>query len=97
MVVVTRPLRGARLSSFYPVVTDPSIADLDSAFQLQEYISLSIRKNPHDVETIVALPTRSKEDGDGDEGRNDVVVDEHCWIYEQLRCVSAVDPDSNYL
>lgn len=90
-----RPLRGSRLSSFYPPIPaeGPSLSDLDSAFQLQEYISLLIRKNPHDVETIVSLPGKVKGKGENDEsssekdGKGEVFVDEACWIYEHLRCV----------
>lgn len=98
MVVANRPRRGARLSSFYPVLENPSISDLDSAFQLQEYISLLIRKNPHDVDTIVAIPNRGGKQGqgqeqgegmeEGEEGKNEVVVDEQCWVYEHLRYVT---------
>ncbi|KAL5476765.1 hypothetical protein ACEPAI_2951 [Sanghuangporus weigelae] len=91
-MVATRPLRGSRLSSFYPPIPDEktSLSDFDSAFQLQEYISILIRQNPHDVETIVAPPGRVKK-GDQDEkdkpdvdAKNDG-VDEACWIYEQIR------------
>ena len=56
--VIQRPLRGSRVSTFYPVKTLPLLSSLDSAFQLQEYISLLIRYNVHDVERIVALPGR---------------------------------------
>lgn len=90
-----RALRGSRLSSFYPPIPaeGPSLSDLDSAFQLQEYISLLIRKNPHDVETIVSLPGKVKGKGENDEsssekdGKGEVFVDEACWIYEHLRFV----------
>ena len=54
--VVQRPIRGSRISTFYPVKTLPSLASLDSAFQLQEYISLLIRLDVHDVNSIVSLP-----------------------------------------
>lgn len=72
----------------------PSLASLDSAFQLQEYISLLIRLDPHDVERIVAVPGKSSvKDQDASEekevekdGKGEVTVDEACWIYEQLRC-----------
>lgn len=92
-----RPLRGSRLSSFYPPIPaeGPSLSDLDSAFQLQEYISLLIRKNPHDVEAIVSLPGKVKGKGDNEDtsndkdGKGEVQVDEACWIYEHLRCVFA--------
>ncbi|THH32584.1 hypothetical protein EUX98_g1604 [Antrodiella citrinella] len=95
--MVQRPLKGSRISSFYPIKTLPSLASLDSAFQLQEYISLLIRLDVHDVETIVSLPGKSLHDRqvsdedkennkDADkEPKNEVVVDEHCWVYEQLR------------
>ena len=54
--VIQRPIRGSRISTFYPVKNLPSLASLDSAFQLQEYISLLIRLNVHDVNSIVSLP-----------------------------------------
>ena len=90
-----RPLRGSRISSFYFTVPaeGPSLIDLDSAFQLQEYISLLIRKNPHDVEAIVTRPGRPQGKVDTEDapmekdGKNDVFVDRNCWIYEHLRCV----------
>ncbi|CCM00782.1 uncharacterized protein FIBRA_02824 [Fibroporia radiculosa] len=100
---IQRPLKGSRISSFYPVKELPPLSALDSAFQLQEYISLLIRKDVHDVDAIVSLPGKGKEregsegeeggrengadaqkDG-GAEGKSEVVVDESCWIYEQLR------------
>ena len=101
--MVQRPLKGSRISSFYPIKTLPSLASLDSAFQLQEYISLLIRLDVHDVETIVSLPGKpalerqpSEEDKDADkEPKSEVVVDEHCWIYEQLRCALVVAVVSN--
>lgn len=78
----------------------PSLASLDSAFQLQEYISLLIRLDVHDVEAITSLPGKragkekevdiegdKSDDSEYDErGKNEPTVDEACWIYEQLRC-----------
>lgn len=100
MTIIQRPLKGSRISSFYPVKTLPPITSLDSAFQLQEYISLLIRSDVHDVETIVSIPGRQlsleREGGDGTnedekdgekDGKSEVTVDEACWIYEQLRHV----------
>ncbi|KAG6837090.1 hypothetical protein H0H93_014982 [Arthromyces matolae] len=97
MTLPQRPLRGSRISTFYPVKSLPSLASLDSAFQLQEYISLLIRLDVHDVETIVSLPGKRAgkekeidalkdhvEDAE-EKGKNDATVDEACWIYEQLR------------
>lgn len=96
-VVVQRPLKGSRISSFYPVRSLPPLSSLDSAFQLQEYISLLIRLDVHDVEAIVSVPGGSgskekdaseikSEDSEKD-GGSVVTVDEACWIYEQLRLV----------
>ena len=98
---VQRPLKGSRISTFYPVKNLPALSTLDSAFQLQEFISLTIRLNIHDVQAIVSIPdSRNNAEGggsddstsaladepDGDkEARNEFAVDEACWIYEQLR------------
>ena len=98
--VIQRPLRGSRISSFYPVKSLPSLSSLDSAFQLQEYISLLIRLDVHDVNTIVAVPgKKEKNELEGEElkgeeretekekeHKREIAVDEACWIYEQLRC-----------
>ncbi|KIY67533.1 Mob1/phocein [Cylindrobasidium torrendii FP15055 ss-10] len=88
-VIIQRPLRGSRISSFYPVKTLPPLASLDSAFQLQEFISLLIRSDVHDVERIVSVPGKASEDKETAEKEKspekEVVVDEACWIYEQLR------------
>lgn len=96
--LIQRPLKGSRISTFYPVKSLPSLSSLDSAFQLQEYISLLIRLDVHDVEGIVSLPGKQSlkdidlnEELRGDEkenekdGKNEVVVDDGCWVYEQLR------------
>ena len=102
MAAVQRPLKGSRISTFYPVKNLPALSTLDSAFQLQEFISLTIRANIHDVSAIVSIPeSRSNTDGGSDEStsvftdepdgdrdaRNEFAVDEACWIYEQLRYV----------
>ena len=98
-ILQQRPTKGARISTFYPVKTVPPLASLDSAFQLQEYISLLIRQDPHDVERIVSIPGRHmgkdregsddmREEKETDSQKGDGVVDEPCWIYEQLRCVT---------
>ncbi|KAI0287200.1 Mob1/phocein [Russula brevipes] len=97
---VQRPLKGSRISTFYPVKTLPALSTLDSAFQLQEFISLTIRLNIHDVSAIISIPdsrgnTESSSDdsnsaltdeSDGDrDAKGEFAVDEACWIYEQLR------------
>ena len=112
MTVIQRPLKGSRLSSFYPVKSLPSLSSLDSAFQLQEYISLLIRLDVHDVQRIVSLPGKSSntqdagtpleelknEEKESDkEGKGDVTVDEPCWIYEQLRSAAyTLSPYTGY-
>jgi len=100
---IQRPLKGSRISTFYPIKTLPPLSFLDSAFQLQEFISLTIRSNIHDVSAIISIPdSRSNteggsndsisafnDEGDGDQDtRNEFAVDEACWIYEQLRCAA---------
>ena len=92
--IIQRPLRGSRISTFYPIKSLPSLSSLDSAFQLQEYISLLIRLDVHDVHSIISLPgtspkhaqqNDSKEPDNDSDKKNDVHVDQACWIYEQLR------------
>ncbi|KAI0263141.1 Mob1/phocein [Gloeopeniophorella convolvens] len=97
---VQRPLKGSRISTFYPVKALPALSTLDSAFQLQEYISLTIRLDIHDVAAIISIPysraaieggldesgATLAEDSDGDKDvKSEFAVDEACWIYEQLR------------
>ena len=106
-VLIQRPLKGSRISSFYPVKSLPPLSALDSAFQLQEYISLLIRLDVHDVERIVSIPGKGPADSqdngepksDDKEGEKDgagsVNVDEACWVYEQLRYV--VRPTSRWI
>lgn len=104
MATLQRPYRGSRVSSFYPIKSLPPLSSLDSAFQLQEYISLLTRLDVHDVDAIVALPGKTsqkdqdespdpadadtKKSDDGDR-KSDISVDRACWIYEQLRCVES--------
>jgi len=96
-----RPLKGSRISTFYPIKNVPALSTLDSAFQLQEFISLTIRADIHDVSAIISVPdSRTSAEGggpdessavltddiDGDrDTRGEFAVDEACWIYEQLR------------
>ena len=110
-ILQQRPTKGARISTFYPVKALPPLASLDSAFQLQEYISLLIRLDVHDVERIVSIPGRpagkereGSDDMRGDEretdreNKGDVTVDSACWLYEQLRCTSrAIAVIAHYL
>ena len=106
-ILQQRPIKGARISTFYPVKALPPLASLDSAFQLQEYISLLIRLDVHDVERIVSIPGRhggKEREGSDDmrgenrdpdrDGKGDVAVDQACWIYEHLRCVCGQVPNS---
>lgn len=73
---IQRPLRGSRISSFYPVKSLPALSSLDSAFQLQEYISLLTRLDVHDVETITTPPGPHKEVKDTEGLASAVVVSE---------------------
>ncbi|KAH9896976.1 hypothetical protein C8Q73DRAFT_642862 [Cubamyces lactineus] len=98
-IAIQRPLKGSRISSFYPVKSLPPLSALDSAFQLQEYISLLIRLDVHNVERIVSLPGKDQNEGsengakaDEKDGEKDapggVTVDPACWVYEHLRRVA---------
>ena len=76
--VIQRPLHGSLIFTFYPVKNSRSLASLDSAFQLQEYISLLMRLDVHDVDAIVSLPgsppkgENRDEQGHGVKGENRV-------------------------
>jgi hypothetical protein len=101
-VAPLRPLKGSRISTFYPIKNIPPLSTLDSAFQLQEFISLTIRLNIHDVSAIISIPdSRNNTEGISDDNINDeadvdrdakseFAVDTACWIYEQLRYVDSV-------
>jgi hypothetical protein len=52
-----RVRRGQKLEEIQPVIEQaPALQQIDSPFQLQEYLALLIRQDPHDVERIVSLP-----------------------------------------
>lgn len=54
---VKRVRRGQKLEEIQPTVEQaPALQQIDSPFQLQEYLALLIRQDPHDVERIVNLP-----------------------------------------
>ena len=95
-VTLLRPLPGSRQHNFYPTYREPSVASLDSAFQLQEYLSHLIQTDPHDIRRIVSLP-RSLSAFEEEKGKDrlhvldddrEEAIDESCWIYEQLRWAS---------
>ncbi|KZT56037.1 Mob1/phocein [Calocera cornea HHB12733] len=74
--VLTRLYPGTSLAYAFPAPnTPPSLASIDSAFELQEYLALLLRYDPHAVEELTKLPTG----GDGEE------VEKWAWIYEQIR------------
>lgn len=81
-----------------PAELPASVQSIDSPFQLQEYLSLLLRKDPHDVERIVRIPEADvsrifEETPKGKEkeiGVNYVdeelhPIDTDVWVYEQLR------------
>lgn len=76
----------------YPIPNPlPALTSLDSAFQLQEYITLLIKADVHDVQRIISIPTRisdDSEEGGSASGEEEKAADEYCWIYEQLRRVA---------
>lgn len=73
----------------------PSLQAIDSPFQLQEYLTLLIRQDPHNVERLCALPegevvsgkSFTDEKGKAKEAIEDEPqpVDTDVWIYEHLR------------
>lgn len=89
------------LSSFSsasgPAASSSNTAGGDSPFQLQEYLAMLVRRDPHNVEAITALPAEadiesfssSADKGKAkDELEDDGIfqnVDTDVWVYEQLR------------
>ncbi|KAJ1030193.1 hypothetical protein NDA16_001104 [Ustilago loliicola] len=72
----------------------------DSPFQLQEYLAMLVRRDPHNVEAITSLPTeadiesltttdkgKSKDDTPASSDDDSIFqnVDTDVWVYEQLR------------
>ncbi|KZO91522.1 Mob1/phocein, partial [Calocera viscosa TUFC12733] len=75
-VLLTRLYPGTPLAHAFPAPsTPPSLASIDSAFELQEYLALLLRYDTHAVEELTKLPTG----GDGEE------VEKWAWVYEQIR------------
>ena len=80
-----------------PSASSSSTAGGDSPFQLQEYLAMLVRRDPHNVEAITSLPTEadiesltaSTEKGKSkDDPEDDGIfqnVDTDIWVYEQLR------------
>ena len=61
--LVRRIRKGQKWEDFQPPPCSelPSIQAIDSSFQLQEYLCIVIRQDPHNVEQIVSLPQPSPE------------------------------------
>lgn len=61
--LVRRIRKGQKWEDFQPPISSdiPCLQSIDSPFQLQEYLSLLIRLDPHNVQKIVALPDPSQE------------------------------------
>lgn len=82
--------RGSRYSAHPQPGPPPSLSSLESAFQLQEYISQLIKRDPEDIEAIVKLPasttTASDQSNESATSSQDTPdVDQSCWVYEHLR------------
>ncbi|KAG8935782.1 hypothetical protein FRC02_006332 [Tulasnella sp. 418] len=87
---MSRIYKGARRQDIGSAPSKQTFAEIDSAFQIQEYIAQVIQSNPHDVGAIVQPPgTRAFKDSTlistGGIEEHKEPVDEACWIYEQLR------------
>jgi len=86
-------------ASSEPGSSSSAAAGGDSPFQLQEYLAMLVRRDPHAVETITSLPTeadiesltsfsdkgKSKDDSSADDDGIFQNVDTDIWVYEQLR------------
>lgn len=81
-----------------PVASSSTSASGDSPFQLQEYLAMLVRRDPHNVEAITSLPTeadiesltssskgKSKDDLAVEDDAIFQNVDTDVWVYEQLR------------
>lgn len=94
--------RGQTYESAFPTPVGPaSLASHDGPFQLQEYIEQLVRRDPHEVDRIVAVPEVPEKSGQADEYDNgfggladspkvehphdESGVDTDVWVYEQLR------------
>ncbi|KAH9824161.1 Mob1/phocein [Melampsora americana] len=69
---------------------DPSsfLHSIESPFQVQEYIALLVRADPHDVDQIVSLPSPSSHSNHQSTPATPTtspLVPQEVWIYEQLR------------
>lgn len=82
-------------SSKQPTLASSAASGGESPFQLQEYLAMLVRQDPHNVERIVALPSEadieaatsffSPRKGDAEEEASLQPVDTDIWVYEQLR------------
>ena len=94
----TRLRPGTRAHSAFPSSSDPfsaprPFADFDdSPFAVQEYLAELVRRDAHDVEELVRVPTAAgvgdEEDDahgrDGEEGAREL-IDEHVFCLEHVR------------
>ncbi|KAH8923000.1 Mob1/phocein [Atractiella rhizophila] len=91
---------GTKYQDCYPSTSDAAalnLSQIESPFQLQEYIAYLVRTNPHDVERIIAIPDKAAlagQDVNGVERSPEEseaaqegipLVDRDVWLYEQLR------------
>ncbi|GAA5954526.1 hypothetical protein JCM10213_004216 [Rhodosporidiobolus nylandii] len=84
---------GTKLAdAFGPSASDPfsplpKFSSFDSGYAVQEYIAALVRRDPHDVELITAIPTSRQDAEEEEEEEEDEVelVDEDVWVFEQLR------------
>ncbi|WWC86911.1 uncharacterized protein L201_001790 [Kwoniella dendrophila CBS 6074] len=78
---IYRLKRGTKLSDLPPLPPNPPVPDLSSLngpFQLAEFLSLKVRHDPHDVQSLVEIPI-------GDKSLGGKAPDRSVWIYEHLR------------
>ncbi|SPO20169.1 uncharacterized protein UTRI_00562_B [Ustilago trichophora] len=77
-----------------PSSSSSAAAGGESPFQLQEYLAMLVRRDPHNVKSITSLPTEADIESltssadKGKEPEDDAIfqnVDTDIWVYEQLR------------
>ncbi|GAA5842772.1 hypothetical protein JCM11251_001488 [Rhodosporidiobolus azoricus] len=74
-----------------PFSPPPRLSSFDSSFAVQEYIAALVRRDPHDVELITAIPPSAQDephDAAGEDVEEVELVDEDVWVYEQLRRIT---------
>ncbi|KAK4686652.1 hypothetical protein P7C73_g3471, partial [Tremellales sp. Uapishka_1] len=85
--------RGTRFSELPPQPPTPAVptlSSLDGPFQLAEYLAFKVRDAPHDIKSLVEVPS-----GDGSLGGNGPERDVVSWIFRRRAWTIAEEEDSS--